>query len=134
MNRELIARVRQAAAGCCEYCRVPARHDPLPFQIDHIISQQHGGLTTFENLAWSCLHCNKHKGPNIAGFDSATRLVCPLFHPRQQQWKRHLEWRGPILVGRTRIGRVTVRVLAINDPDFVAFRAQLMDEGVFYFE
>jgi len=41
-------------------------------------------------------------------------------------------WNGAILVGRTRIGRATIRVLAINDPDAVAFRAELMDEGVFF--
>ncbi len=27
----------------------------LPFQIDHIIAEQHGGPTTLSNLAWSCL-------------------------------------------------------------------------------
>src|SRR5438552_11763387 len=35
------------------------------------------------------------------------------------------------VVGRTRIGRTTIRVLAMNDPDFVAFRAELMEEGVY---
>ena len=28
--------------------------------------------------------------------------------------------------------RATIRVLAINDPDAVAFRAELMDEGAFF--
>jgi hypothetical protein len=32
----------------------------------------------------------------------------------------------------TRIARATVRVLAINDPDAVAFRSELMDEGFFF--
>ena len=41
-------------------------------------------------------------------------------------------WNGAILAGRTRIGRASIRVLAINDPDAVAFRAELMDEGVFF--
>lgn len=100
-------------------------------QIDHIIAEQHGGQSVFENLAWSCLHCNKHKGPNIASIDPLTGQLVPLFHPRQQKWQRHFSWDGPILIGRTRSGRATIRVLAINDPDLAAFRAELMDEGVY---
>jgi hypothetical protein len=38
----------------------------------------------------------------------------------------------PVQVGRTRIARATIRVLAINDPGAVAFRAELMDAGVFF--
>jgi hypothetical protein len=34
-------------------------------------------------------------------------------------------------VGRTQCGRATIQELTINDPDFVAFRAELMDEGEF---
>jgi hypothetical protein len=111
---------------------MPDLHDPLPFQIDHIIAQQHGGPTILDNLAWSCLHCNKHKGPNIAGIDPLTGQVAPLFHPRRQQWDRNFEWDGPLLKGRTRGARATIQVLAINDPDFAAFRAELIDEGVFW--
>ena len=38
---------------------------------------------------------------------------------------------GPLLTGRTAIGRVTVEVLLINDPDRVRLREALIDEGVF---
>jgi hypothetical protein len=131
MKRKLIDDVRQLAGNRCDYCRLPDEADPLPFQLDHIIAQQHGGRTVLENIAWSCLHCNKHKGPNIAGIDPHTGKLVALFHPRLQSWDRHFQWNGPILVGRTRIGRATIRVLAINDSDAVAFRAELMDEGVF---
>jgi hypothetical protein len=91
-----------------------------------------GGETILANLAWSCLHCNKHKGPNIASLDPRTGALVSLFHPRRQEWERHFAWTGSTLVGRTRTGRATIRVLAINDPDFTAFRAELMEEGVFW--
>jgi hypothetical protein len=84
------------------------------------------------NLALSCLHCNKHKGPNIAGLDPLTNRLVPLFHARRQQWDRHFAWDGAMMVGQTRTGRATIQVLAINDPDAVAFRAELMLEGVFF--
>jgi hypothetical protein len=55
-----------------------------------------------------------------------------LFHPRRQRWERHFYWNGTILVGRTRVARASIRVLAINDPEAVAFRPELMEEGVFF--
>jgi hypothetical protein len=107
---------------------------PLPFHADHIVARQHGGQTRLENLALACLHCNRHKGPNIAGLDFNTGGLVRLFHPRLDLWKEHFEWSGAALKGRTSIGRATVHVLAINDPDFLAVRETLMQEGVFSFE
>ena len=131
MNRELLKRVRELAADRCDYCRLPRTFDPLPFQIDHVIAQQHGGETELANLAWCCLHCNKHKGPNIAGIDPQSGDIVRLFHPRRQRWGRHFRWEGATLIGLTKNARATIRVLAINDPDAVEFRAELMDEDVF---
>ena len=40
----------------CEYCRMPeSNYLTVPFPIDHIIARQHGGSTTLDNLALSCL-------------------------------------------------------------------------------
>src|SRR5258708_609394 len=106
---------------------------PAPFQIDHILAKQHGGLTRFGNLALSCLHSNSYKGPNIAGRDRTTRRLTPLFNPRRHRWSRHFRWSGPILVGRTPIGRVTVAVLNMNGELLVRLREELMIDGVFPF-
>jgi hypothetical protein len=84
-------------------------------------------------LAYACLRCNRHKGPNLAGIDritSWTKLV-RLFDPRRHKWDWHFLWDGPYLVGRTPIGRVTVGVLTMNDPIRVALRRELIDEGLF---
>ena len=102
-----------------------------PFQIDHIIARQHGGESSVENLAFSCYHCNTHKGPNVAGLDTDTGEVVRLFHPRSDLWAEHFQWSGARLVGLTAVGRVTIHVLAINDPDYVAVRLALIDEGAF---
>jgi hypothetical protein len=72
MKQPLLEELQILAGNRCDYCRMPAAFDPLPFQVDHIIAVQHGGQTILENLAWSCLHDNKHKGPNIAGIDPVT--------------------------------------------------------------
>ena len=107
-----------------------ALYPTVPFPIDHIIAQQHGGPTKLHNLAHSCLHCNSHKGPNIAGIDPVSRKLSPLFRPRRQKWRRHFRYDGPVIVGLTRIGRTTISVLQINDPDAVALREALISAGV----
>ncbi len=55
-----------------------AFYPTVPFPIDHIIAQQHGGPTVLANLALSCLHDNSHKGPNIAGLDPLTKELTKL--------------------------------------------------------
>jgi hypothetical protein len=131
MEDELAQQVRRRADFCCEYCRLSAAYSPLPFEIDHIIARKHRGATVAANLALACFACNNHKGPNIAGIDPASGGVMRLFHPRRHKWTRHFRWDGPILLGRTPIGRTTIAVLEINLLHRVAFRRSLMKEGVF---
>src|SRR5947207_2535891 len=72
VNLDVVRQVWQRAESRCEYCHLPAAISPLPFHVDHIMARQHGGATAIDNLALACLHCNRHKGPNIAGHDAAT--------------------------------------------------------------
>jgi hypothetical protein len=83
------------------------------------------------NLALSCFHCNRHKGPNIAGRDPLTGEIVRLFHPRSDTWAEHFRFAGAEIAGLTAIGRVTVQVLAMNASDFKQVREALMSEGVF---
>jgi hypothetical protein len=129
MDAELQRLVWQHANQRCEYCHFPADISLLPFQIDHVISEKHGGATTPQNLALSCERCNSHKGPNIAGYLAGNHV--PLFNPRTDRWADHFEWNGPLLVGKTPVGSVTIDVLAINLPYRVTLRAALFEEGIF---
>jgi hypothetical protein len=131
VSKELDRRVRRRAKGLCEYSRLPQAFDPWAFQLDHIIAGQHGGRAKLTNLALACSRCNRNKGPNIAGFDNRTNVIVALYHPRRDKWTEHFRWRGPRLLGLTPLGRVTIRVLAINHPDAVALRRELIAEGVF---
>ena len=129
MDDALQQLVWQRAGQRCEYCQIPAAIALLPFQIDHIIAEKHGGLSVADNLALSCERCNSHKGPNIAGYLEG-QLV-PLFNPRNDQWTDHFLWDGAVLVGKTSVGKATIEVLAINLPYRIALRAGLIDEGIF---
>jgi hypothetical protein len=131
MDRALEQLVWDRAGSRCEYCRLAQEHDATSFEIDHIIAVVHGGPTRAGNLALACFLDNSYKGPNLAGMDPETKRVTPLFHPRRHKWGRHFVWHGPVLRGRTPIGRATIATLRINLPHRVAHRAALIAEGVF---
>ncbi len=117
--------------GRCEYCHFPAKGAELPFHVDHIIAEKHGGGTDSANLAWACFSCNLRKGPNIAGFDPFTGSLTRLFNPRSDVWSEHFEWDGASLRGTSAIGCTTIAVLDMNDVDSVAVRQALRDEAIF---
>jgi HNH endonuclease len=110
VNRELVRQVAERAGHRCEYCQLPEWALLLPFQIDHIIAEKHGGRTVEDNLALACPHCNRFKGPNIAGIEPETDEVVRLFNPRKDLWQEHFAWDAVRLVGRTPSGRATVHV------------------------
>jgi hypothetical protein len=103
----------------------------LRFPIDHIVARQHGGQSVSENLALCCGHCNRHKGPNVAGIDSETGEIVRLFHPRLDHWADHFRWEGVRIAGVTAEGRVTVAILQMNHDDQLAVRGELAALGRF---
>ena len=134
MERSLYDLVRERAGRCCEYCRFPESVARLPFHLDHIVARQHGGETSLENLAFACCHCNRYKGPNVAGVDPKSRRIVRLFDPRRHVWDEHFRWHGAFLIGKTPTGRATTRLLRINRETAVETRELLMQEGAFVVE
>jgi hypothetical protein len=128
----LEAEVIHRADERCEYCHFPFAGAELPFHVDHIIAEKHGGPTISTNLAWACFSCNMRKGSNIAGLDPRSGKLTRLFHPRTDVWSRHFAWKGVLLRGKTAVGRTTIAVLDINDPDSIATRHALREEGIFH--
>jgi hypothetical protein len=111
---------------------MPVAFSPYTFEIDHIRPQSHGGLTSADNLALACFHCNSFKGANLSGIDPVSNRVIHLFHPRRQRWRRHFRYDGPILIGQTAAGRATMATLRINAQHRVDHRQVLIDEGMFF--
>src|SRR4026209_209871 len=111
------------------YCHFPEGAAEVPFQIDHVVAEQHGGATEAVNLALACCFCNRYKGPNLSGVDRLTQEVVRLFDPRRQDWNDHFRWEAAVLVGKTQIGRATIDTLSINRSDAVAVRELLIAEG-----
>jgi hypothetical protein len=122
--------VRLRAGQRCEYCHLADTvAASATFHLEHIVAKQHGGSDDPDNRCWSCHRCNLFKGPNLSGRDPLTGKIVRLFDPRRQLWKRHFEWHRALLVGRTQIGRATITVLNINDPQRVELRQMLMSQG-----
>src|SRR5258708_386795 len=123
--------VRERAGKRCEYCHRPDIYSVLSFHVDHIIpTKQHEGSSNEENLAWSCVHCNISKSVNIAGYDPITKQLTPLFNPRTQQWDEHFQMDKAIIEGKTPVGRVTVKILDMNEPEMIHARQSLIDKGL----
>jgi len=121
--------VRTRAGQLCEYCLLSEadalhRHEP-----DHIISSKTGGQTAEDNLAFACFDCNRLKGANISSLDPITGQITPLFNPRVQNWNDHFELQHGRIIPLTAVGRVTDRLLRLNDPDRVEVRETLTKCG-----
>ncbi len=121
--------VQERAQGRCEYCLIHEADMYYPHEPDHVIAEKHGGLTSLDNLAWSCFYCNRFKGSDLASIDPITGKVVVLFHPREQRWHRHFRLNGALIKGITSSGRATVTLLHMNDPERVAYRLGLIEIG-----
>ena len=117
--------VAERANSRCEYCLIHEDDSGHPHQIDHILSRKHGGDSSFENLAYACIFCNRYKGSDTAAIDPDTGLAVALFHPRRDEWNRHFRFLGEILEGQTPTARATIRILQINASDRLAERELL---------
>ena len=80
-------------------------------------------------LALACPDCNAHKGPNLTSIDLETGRLVALFNPRQDMWSEHFSLEGPIIIGRTPVGRATVRLLYMNEEVRLEMRWRLQQAG-----
>lgn len=108
--RSLRQRVMAEFRNRCAYCHTPTAITGARLVIDHIIPEAAGGQTVLENLCLACHSCNEFKGARIEILDTLTGEHVPLFHPRQQQWRRHFRWSrdSSKIIGLTPTGRATV--------------------------
>lgn len=120
LRRKVMAR----ASKRCEYCLIHEDDCFWGCEVDHIISEKHGGATSVGNLAFCCAFCNRHKGADIAALDPRRRVV-PLFHPRRDQWHEHFQIRGLRIIGLTMMGKATAKLLRFNDPARLEERAAM---------
>ena len=116
----------------CEYCLLHEEDAYFGCEVDHIISEKHGGSTDAENLAYACMNCNRNKGSDVGS------IVVPLessvfsrfFNPRTDLWYEHFSidtFSKVTIVPLSDIGAVTIRILKINSSESLLERQALQE-------
>ncbi|HUO10066.1 MAG TPA: HNH endonuclease signature motif containing protein [Phycisphaerae bacterium] len=123
--------VADRAEYLCEYCLIHERDTFLGCQIEHIISEKHGGETTADNLAFACVFCNRFKGSDIATISPRTQALCRLFNPRTDHWSEHFRIDNDYIIGLTDIGESTAFLLGFNQPDRLLERQALIKSRLY---
>ncbi|MGB7892208.1 MAG: HNH endonuclease [Microcoleus sp.] len=126
---ELRRLVIERALGHCEYCLIHQDVSIYSHEVDHIIALKHGGQTRAENLALSCLSCNRYKGSDLATIDPINDEIVPLFNPRRLVWNEHFVLNDSRIEGITQIGQATARLLKLNAPNRILERQVLINQG-----
>ncbi|MFB2919687.1 HNH endonuclease [Aerosakkonema funiforme] len=126
ITKELKQLVTQRADCLCEYCSI-SEEDSGGCQFDHIISIKHGGETTAENLAYSCLYCNLNKGTDLGSIIWRTGELVRFFNPRRDRWSEHFRLEGATIQPLTEIGEVTERIFQFNQSDRILETQLLID-------
>jgi Na+-translocating ferredoxin:NAD+ oxidoreductase RNF subunit RnfB len=126
---EIKRQVIKRAGSCCEYCRINQDDRLLTFEVDHIIAEKHEGETVLENLCLACTKCNRNKGSDIASIDRDTRQVTLLYNPRTQKWDEHFRLNEATIEALSAEGRVTIRILQLNEPTSLEERSGLIKVG-----
>jgi len=118
--------IRERGGERCEYCRMRSLSRIKPHEVDHIYAEKHGGLTDENNLCLSCYYCNHYKGSDLCSLDPETGHLIALYHPRQDTWEEHFRLSNATIIPVTACGRVTTRLLRINDLERILEREMLI--------
>lgn len=116
------------AGHLCEYCLIHEADTFFGCEVDHIVSEKHGGPTREDNLAYACLHCNRNKGSDIASLHPETGAIVRFFNPRVDRWADHFrlgESDGVTIVPLTSIGEATARIFRFNEDERLLERKEL---------
>lgn len=119
------------ADGLCEYCLIHADDAFFGCEVDHVVSEKHGGLTTADNLAFACLPCNRRKGSDVGSLAEGTGALTRFYNPRTDVWLEHFAYEsdGSMIRPLSEVGEVTVRILGFNQPEQIMERESLRSVG-----
>lgn len=123
--------VAQRANYCCEYCLRSESDSFVKYQIDHIISRKHGGLTVSSNLAYACLLCNGNKGADVGTVLQDEDTFVRLFNPRKHNWNKHFELIKGVFYPKSDIATATIKVLDLNNINRILERLDLIEAGLY---
>ncbi len=121
--------VETRAESLGKYCLIREEDTYFGCQVDHIISEKHGGPTQESNFAYACSYCNRNKGSDIGSIVWETQQFCRFFNPHLDRWTDHFRLDGIRIIALTATGEVTARILDFNHVDRLIERAELAALG-----
>ncbi len=124
-------RISKQARYRCGYCLSQEAIVGAPMEIEHIFPRSLGGHTAEDNLWLACSLCNEYKGTRTTAEDPESGQTVLLFNPRHDSWNEHFAWvdSGARMIGKTAVGRATVRVLRLNRRSLVRSRRYWVSAG-----
>ena len=125
ISAELRRLVVARAEGICEYCLIAEDDTFYGCEVDHIISEKHGGPTQANNLGYACIFCNQSKGSDIGSIHWESGILVRFFNPRTDNWFKHFTMSGAHIEGITQIGSVTETILKFNSAERILERRVL---------
>lgn len=96
ISRKLRRQVLERAGEMCEYCLSKSDLLGTDLEVEHIIPESLGGVSSLDNLCASCSTCNRHKASKVWVIDPD--------------------------IGKTICGRATVETLQMNRERLVRAR------------
>ena len=127
VSAELRRLVIAGAEGLCEYCLIAEEDTFYGCEVDHIISEKHGGPTAGENLAFACACCNAAKGSDVGSINWENGGFVRFFNPRTDRWSDHFVLVEDRIESETPVGTVTTRILGFNSTERLLERLTLQD-------
>ena len=121
--------VAARADSLCEYCLVHEDDAFFGCEVDHIISEKHGGQTGADNLAYACAFCNRAKGSDVGSIVQRTGVFIRFFNPRTDLWAEHFTLAGVTIIPLSDVGEVTTQILGFNEDDRLLERQTLREIG-----
>ena len=123
MAHPLLQLVRQRYGFRCGYCGVSETDVGGELSIDHFRPLSDGGDESDDNLVYSCIRCNQHKGalrPDHSDAGQSNRLL----HPLRDDLSLHIQEDPNTgqLDGLTPQGLFHIQALRLNRPPLVAHR------------
>ena len=129
INAALRRQVAERARYLCEYCLIAEVDTFFGCEVDHVISEKHGGATTPGNLTYACAFCNRYKGSDIGSIHPENGTFVRFYHPRRDCWPEHFASKGLEINPLTSIGAVTARILQVNRVERLMEREALRQAG-----